>query len=327
MPTVGGVSNASSKAVNGVNSLVNNNVKKVSKKVKTLKNVNSLYEDTEGLLTTLSVIAALMLTLQVTVFSTVLYDEWRLNEYRTCLMYSKACRHFVAKKLSKDEVFMRAHNEVDMTPVECYGDSNNLTCDSTDKTNIFNVIDTLLTSKDPYTIWPSAGSSYDESLADVDRAFKLTKNYIDQEEIMIYKDMHLNSFIQARLVGSYANGAATMLFTSTFAGSLFLYTALSLSDARINSQRTALNKSLTNFNKVALPVIFFLYLQLLFGVMIFFYGVASLMQFKNPAWTATVDWTIIWQAGFLLPSIAALIAMSFRAWKAATDLTKTDGKG
>jgi hypothetical protein len=106
-----------------------------------------------------------------------------------------------------------------------------------------------------------------------------------------------------------------------------LYTALSLSDARINSQRTALNKSLTNFNKVALPVIFFLDLQLLFGVMIFFYGVASLMQFKNPAWTATVDWTIIWQAGFLLPSIAALIAMSFRAWKAATDLTKTDGKG
>ena len=122
----------------------------------------------------------------------------------------------------------------------------------------------------------------------IDKVFHLTKQFVSFDEIMVYKQTNIPWSVQSRLIGSFANGPSTMLFTSCFAGSLFMYTALSLSDARLNAHKSGTrhedNKSLNAFNKIALPVIFFLYVQLILGVMIFFYGITSLMQFRNPSW-------------------------------------------
>ena len=87
----------------------------------------------------MSVIAALMLTLQVTVFSTVTMVEWQMNEYRTCLVFSLPCRYFVADKLYQNEEFMATTNEINFSPPVCTGNSTNLIC-TYPEDSTFNVI-------------------------------------------------------------------------------------------------------------------------------------------------------------------------------------------
>ncbi len=239
------------------------------------KSVSTFYEDVEGLLTTLGVISALLLTLQIQVFCAVPMQEWKLNEYRTSLIYNFDFRVWVNKKLYEWDPQFQPIRDVGL------------------QDGPFNITDALLNSARPEDLFPSPGTSYDPSLLALDIVFHLTASKVNIDEVYVYSSLNpcdFKSLVQARFIGSGINGFTTVMFTLAFAGSIFLYIALSLSDARTHSGKGSWNFCMDEYNKIAIPLIASLYACLIVGVLFFFYGVVSLMQFRNPSWFANVDW-------------------------------------
>ena len=168
------------------------------------------YEDTQGLLTNLSVVASLLLSLQVSVFTNLSMDEWILNEYRGLLMDSKEFREVVYEELA----------------------SSNFDFITRIGSRVFNISDVLLNSPQVKEgVFFRSGTSYTHQNDLLDSAFHLTKLHFPMQKIVPYK-LLFSVTLDARIMGSVSSGAATVLFATVVGGALFLYTALAMGDAR-----------------------------------------------------------------------------------------------
>ncbi|GMH73794.1 hypothetical protein TrLO_g1513 [Triparma laevis f. longispina] len=267
-------------------------------------------DDTEGLLTNLGVVAALMLTLQLTLVSDINQKEWLLNEYRQALVNSPNFRLWTLDQLLRTDIYEPIQEGI----VDPYTGRQFNISDAIERTsgfgseNTFNVVRTFI-----------LGSEEDrQAISLIEMIFLLTKDTIDLNTVAAWLFINGHN-LQSTLVGSWTSGLSTVLFSLVLIGSVFLYLGLAMSDARTEAQHE-FNASLEKFNEIAIPIILYLYLLLIFGSIVFFFGYTYIVQVRHPFYETSNQW-FVWLI-ILAFGVSFFLYKSLKAWRKATDRVK-----
>ena len=248
------------------------------------------YDDTEGLITNLGVVAALMLSFEVGLFFTIPSEELELGNYRYALRWNIQFRESIMSYLDSlgfDYTIRGASNydhlvgfDIKKILLEC----PHLTDDD--------AVHGL------HTTWEKR----------LDSVFHLTKNF-DDGSVINYANALTTSF-SSRI---YDQGSASVFFGSLalFIG-IIAYMGLCFSKSREDGT----GKTLCKFNSYNMPIILFGYLSLLMGMVIFFIASCNLIGARSPSFVNFLVLRNIFLFPMLVPSIIiALILIIYGTYR------------
>ena len=168
-------------------------------------------DDTEGLLTNLGVVAALMLTLQLTLVSDINQKEWLLNEYRHALVNSPDFRVWTLDQLLRSDIYDPIQEGI----IDPYTGQQFNISDAIERTfgfgseDAFNVVRTFI-----------LGSKEDKQAINlIEMIFLLTKDTIDLNTVAAWLFINGHN-LQSTLVGSWTSGLSTVVFSLVLIGSV-----------------------------------------------------------------------------------------------------------
>lgn len=249
------------------------------------------YDDTEGLITNLGVVAALMLSFEVGLFFTIPSEELELGNYRYALRsYDSPFRENIISYLDSlgfDYTIKGASNfdhldgfDIKKILLEC----PNLTDDD--------AVNGL------HTTWEKR----------LDSVFHLTKNF-DDGSLINYANA-MTTEMSSRI---YDQGSASVFFGSValFIG-IIAYMGLCFSKSREDGT----GKTLSKFNSYNMPIVLFGYLNLLLSMIAFFVASCNLVGARSPSFFNFLVLRNIFLFPMLVPSvIVTLILISYGTYR------------
>jgi hypothetical protein len=271
------------------------------------------YEDTEGLLTTLGVVAALVLSFIVGIIVTIPMEEMALGDFRHNLNHGKenGFRDHVMRILDQQEFNYTATPIVDVKQV-------------------------LLDAPG------QADGSFSPWVGKIDAAFHLIKSI---PEVVDYSSAFtaIDGGGRSGLIMTQG-GLATTIITVVLFGDIAMYLALATTSARETAQEgdygpikvkkkkivhasLALQNMLMScfyackllslckrFNKIGLPCLGALYLLLLIGMVVFFIAMCNMVALRTPSMVLFSLWRQVYFFGIMVSFGIILIGVASYAW-------------
>jgi len=197
------------------------------------------HSDLEGMLSSIGIIAALVLSIQVGVFCTIPAEEMILADYRVALIEHPGFRSYVAKYLDTVDDFEWF--------VDLGGDEE------------FDIRSILM--DDDICIAASDGGGFDCNLEGnkkkvllADSVYHLTKDVFPMSRVIpfFYHTAENTNYILSGPLYDRWSSAAVCALTCVLLGSLIFYTALALSDCQEESE-VGNQRPLYYFNIIAMP--------------------------------------------------------------------------
>jgi hypothetical protein len=254
------------------------------------------YEDTEGLLTTLGIIAALVLSFMVGLFVTVPMEEMTLGDYRTELIVNRGndagngFRRGVLNILEEQKFNFTKTGNVDVKEVLEYTGG-----------------------------FPDG--SFDPMLWKIDAVFHLTHGI---EEVMDFSSSYcaVNHAGRSQMI-LLQGGLSTALIAVVFFADLCLYVALAMSSAR----EAAIDddfEPLRRFNRIGIPFLGVMYFVLMIGTVVFFIAMCNIVALRAPAMVSFSIWRNAYMIGLMISLSIVSVGVSAFAWWHTEKPDKTD---
>ncbi|GMH85697.1 hypothetical protein TrVE_jg6374 [Triparma verrucosa] len=268
--------------------------RKVLKKLKADTALSANHADLEGMLSTVGVLAALVLSVHVATFFTISMQEMLIGDYRSCLNSYPEFRVFALDRLRKMDFPMLQDLSPDM-------DGN---------PDILNVTSSLL---DPVC---SVGGTdcYDDrtSIMNVDHVFHLTKEIFPMDQISPWMDRNIPFGTLSTHMYIYYNGTCITFFTLILLGSIFFYTTLALSDAR-EGEEVGNPLPTEYYNIVAMPVMLLFYVCMIIGLAMFFFNICFMLLIRAPSWQVVSWFPSMWMYSVMIPGLATIGCLAIAA--------------
>jgi hypothetical protein len=225
------------------------------------------HADLEGMFTTIGVIAALLLSIQVGAFMSITYEELEVADYRGSIYYNDF-RRFIYKELNRidpEYEFM-----IDFGGPEPF----NLT--------------SVLLFEDTYDTWDQI--SYTQRTKNYDRVFHATRLVFPLWKTVPWLE-EFDLYVTSRIFLNF-NAASASIFTLVLFISMFFYTTLALSNSREEDEKVGGEASLptARFAQIGMPVIVGAYISLIMGSVYFFYAYCLVQTSKSPTMATLSDY-------------------------------------
>lgn len=258
------------------------------------------HADLEGMLSTIGVIAALVLSIQVGVFCTIPQEEMALADYRIALIEVPPFRAYALSILEK----------LDDPPFKFEVDVGQDTP--------FDIRAALQTEYVCISAIDGGGTTcYDpenKAIIDIDTVYHLTSDIFPLKLVVPYFYHTAGSTAYLLSDGLYDKWSAysIVILTLVLIGSLLFYTSLAFSDCQEESEEGN-TKPLEYFNIIAMPVIFFAYLALFAGIVFFFFSYCLLFGIRAPSYKVVMHSSNFWMYQIMMPSFGLLVISSMVA--------------
>ncbi|GMH98915.1 hypothetical protein TrVE_jg3033 [Triparma verrucosa] len=272
--------------------------RKVLKKLKVDTKLSANHADLEGMLSTVGIFAALILSIQVAIFYAIPMNEMLIGDYRNSLVEFPQFRVFALEKLREMDFPLL----YDVGP-DKHGDPD-----------ILNITSALL---DPVCVSAIYGGGTDcynerEAIMNVDHVFHLTKTAFPLHVITPWLDRNMpQSTLSSYMMVRY-NGCTTIIFTLVLLGSIFFYTTLALSDAREGEDEGNLLPT-EYYNIIAMPTLMITYGAMIAGIVMFFFNLCFMMLIRAPSYHVAAAFPTIWMYRVLMPGGLMIGLLSFVA--------------
>jgi hypothetical protein len=242
------------------------------------------FEDMEGLLSNLGVIAALTLSFCVGLFPTIPMEEACLGNYAYMLRMSDS--H------GKSAIIQFLDNAG-------FDDSN---LPSLPSMGGLSVRQALLDAP----LMTDGGSEGNTWSRRMDAVFHLTKNV---DGIVDWANAYSpESSLSGRVF--FQSSLSLLLVSLSLFGALTLYCALVVSDAREDTT----GKTLKIFSRVSLPLILIYYLMLLVSLVLFFIALCNLIGIRNTSFDSFKLYRNVSLLGLMVPLASITLGLSIYAW-------------
>ena len=265
------------------------------------------YEDFEGMLTNLGVISALVLSFLVGLFPAIPMEEIVLGDYFDRLRRDKRFRTAIIQKLDS-----QGFNFTINPPIHWL-----------EETNIRSILEGAPKLLDDAPVGFNAvfdqseitGKKADWSRK-IDVVFHLTKG---QSGVLEYSSAWSAGTSSRSNIMFRAAAPAIFFILLSLVGSVCLYSALALG----NSREDKSGKALKNFNFIGLPIMFFFYVLLIMGVILFFIALINTVALRNGTYATYLVYRNIYFMGLLIPCVsiilscfvAFLICLAYPKWR------------